>query len=206
MGDSRNRTLQDRLGVSRETAERLDLLAELVKKWNAKINLVSKNTVDDLFHRHILDSAQLWNLPTAEVHHWADLGSGGGFPGLVIGCLSEGRFRVSLVESDSRKAAFLNEASRQLGLGCEIHNDRIEVISPMNADVVSARALAPLPKLLKLAERHLSENGECLFLKGAEVENELKEAAREWTMQVDRLSSLTVNGGTILRIRRPIHA
>ena len=118
-----------RLAVSRETLDRLEALEALLKKWNPAINLVAKSTLGSAWDRHILDSAQLYTLAPPKVAHWADLGSGGGFPGLVIAALShelDPDRRVTLVESDRRKATFLREAARQLGLSAEIRDERIE--------------------------------------------------------------------------------
>lgn len=154
-------------GVSRETLERLDVLAEHVRRWNPRINLVAPGTLPDLWTRHILDSAQLWSVSPPAPGLWADLGSGGGFPGLVIAALAEGSdTRVALVEADQRKAAFLLVAAQGMGLHPIIHGARIEHVAPLGASTISARALAPLPALLGLASRHLAPGGRLILPQG----------------------------------------
>ena len=132
---------QAKSGVSRETLERLTIYADLLVKWQAKINLVGPETLADLWSRHMLDSAQLFPLIRPDAKRLVDLGSGAGFPGLVLGVM--GAPDVHLVESDARKCAFLREAARLTGTTVTIHNKRIEQVAPLGADVVTARALAP---------------------------------------------------------------
>ncbi|MCL4170695.1 UNVERIFIED_CONTAM: hypothetical protein GTU68_049362, partial [Idotea baltica] len=135
------------LNVSRETFAALQAYAALLEKWNPKINLVSKSSLQDLWNRHILDSAQLFSLVQHPHNTWADLGSGGGFPGLVIAIMaleSGSPDQVILIESDTRKAAFLRTVIRELGLRASVINKRIEQVDPLDADVISARALADL--------------------------------------------------------------
>lgn len=155
--------------VSRETAERLAVLAALVAKWNPAINLVAPGTLPALRERHIADSLQLATLvPPPRL--WADLGSGGGFPGLVVAAALAERApesRVALVESDGRKAAFLRTAAQAMGLDVIVHAARAEALAPLGAEVVSARALAPLAQLLPLVRRHLAPGGRALLPKGA---------------------------------------
>ena len=137
------------LDVSRETFEKLKAFAELVRKWNPKINLVSKDSLNDLWSRHILDSVQIFELVPGP-GKWVDLGSGGGFPGIVISILNqeERNFDVVMVESDQRKSAFLRTAIRELDLAAKVKTERIEELECLEADVLSARALADLTKLL----------------------------------------------------------
>lgn len=190
-------------GVSRETAERLEAYEALIRKWNPRINLVSPATLDALWTRHFADSAQLLRLAPETAAHWADLGSGGGFPGLVIAVLAaESRpgLRVTLVESDQRKAAFLQTAGRLLDLGLDVRAERIEALPPLGADVLSARALAPLDILLRHAERHLAPGGVALFPKGATVAAELARALEHWRFSLQKESSKTDAGGVILII------
>ena len=154
-------------GVSRETLERFDVLADHVGRWNPRINLVAPGTLPDLWTRHILDSAQLWSLGAPEPGLWADLGSGGGFPGLVIAAMAHGTgTSIALVEADQRKAAFLRIAAQAMGLKPAIHASRIEQLAPLGALTVSARALAPLPALLGLAARHLAPGGRLILPQG----------------------------------------
>jgi 16S rRNA (guanine(527)-N(7))-methyltransferase RsmG len=187
------------LGVSRETEDRLRAFLALLLRWNGRINLVAEDSPDALWQRHILDSLQLLPLLPAAPGSLTDLGSGGGFPGLVL-ALASGR-ETHLLESDRRKAAFLSEAARTLALpGVTVHPQRIERASPPPAIAVTARALAPLPLLLPLAAPLLAPGGVLLFPKGRNVEQELTTAAPHWNMRVERFPSRTDPSATILRL------
>jgi 16S rRNA (guanine527-N7)-methyltransferase len=190
--------------VSRETSERLQRYADLLIKWRRRINLVSAETLGDLWRRHMLDSAQLLRLLPPETSSLADIGSGAGFPGLVLAIL--GIRQVHLIESDARKCAFLAEAARAAGLdpgrGPVIHQLRAEAIEALRVDVVTARACAPLPKLLGYAAPMLRADSACLFLKGGRVEEELTAAEKTWRMEVERFPSFSDPSGTILRINQ----
>jgi 16S rRNA (guanine527-N7)-methyltransferase len=181
--------------VSLQTAERLDRMVALLLRWQAKINLVARSTVPELWTRHIADSLQLIALaPSARV--WVDLGTGGGFPGLVVACALAGQAGVSvhLVESNAKKAAYLREAARLLGVPAVVHAKRIEDFVKTFAarpDVVTARALAPLVDILDLAAPLLKTGAKGLFLKGQDVEAELTEAAKCWTMKATLVPSKT---------------
>ncbi|CAA7614043.1 Ribosomal RNA small subunit methyltransferase G [Candidatus Terasakiella magnetica] len=190
---------QTKSGVSRETLERLQAYADLLVKWQAKINLVGPDTVPDLWSRHFLDSAQLFCLIPPQARRLVDLGSGAGFPGLVLAVL--GAPDVHLVESDARKCAFLREAARICGVTVTVINKRIEQVAPLAADVVTARALAPLSKLLDWAAPHLAPDAECLFLKGRGAEDELTASAKEWNITVRRVPSQTEPGAFVLHLR-----
>lgn len=195
------------LDVSRETVERLRALESLLIKWNPAINLVSKATLPSAWDRHIVDSAQIYQLGQ-NGGHWVDLGSGGGFPGLVIACLAAGRgdpLRVTLVESDQRKATFLRTASAHLGLEATVVCQRIEQVDPLQADTLSARALAPLPVLLGYAKRHLLSPGLCLFPKGATWRQEVELARKEWHFDLDVHQSTTDSDGAILSVKAISH-
>ncbi|WP_158965087.1 16S rRNA (guanine(527)-N(7))-methyltransferase RsmG [Chachezhania sediminis] len=188
--------------VSRETMERLEIYAALLEKWNPKINLVSKSSIPDLWNRHILDSVQVWDAAPRAVT-WADLGSGGGFPGLVIAILAAGEPdgpAVTLIESDQRKAAFLRTVSRETGIDATIIAARIEAAEPQRADVISARALASLDLLLEFADRHLAPGGTALFPKGETWEKELAEARQRWQFSALPIKSRTQPGAVILSI------
>ncbi|HYD30663.1 MAG TPA: 16S rRNA (guanine(527)-N(7))-methyltransferase RsmG [Azospirillaceae bacterium] len=189
---------QRQTGVSRETVEKLEAYAALLRKWQERINLVSRTTLDDLWRRHFLDSAQLFTLLPENTRVQVDLGSGAGFPGLVLAIL--GVPEVHLIESDSRKAIFLREAARLTQAPAIVHAERIEKVAPFPADVVSARALASLTELLPLALPFLGQTGVCLFPKGQSWQEELTQAERVWNMRVDRFDSLTDPSATILRI------
>lgn len=197
------------LDVSRETSERLELYAELLQRWNPRINLVSRASLPQLWSRHFLDSAQLFALRPARARTWADLGSGGGFPGLVVAALAAEaapELRVTLVESDARKAAFLATAARELGLAVTVHADRIETLPPLGAEVLSARALAPLDPLLGYAARHLGPDGRALLPKGAGHAEEIAEARRRWRFDLRIHPSRSAPDGVILDIGALAHA
>src|SRR4029077_7870540 len=163
-------------GVSRETLERLEAYAELLRRWSGRINLVSRNTLGDLWRRHFLDSAQLEPLLPEKARSLVDLGSGAGFPGLVLAIV--GVPGVELIESDARKAVFLREAARIANASVKIVDSRIEMAKPHPVDVVTARACAPLDKLLPLTQRFTGPKTVCLFLKGEHAEEELTAARR----------------------------
>ncbi len=186
-------------GVSRETLDRLRLYADLLEKWQQRINLVGPATLPDLWRRHMLDSAQLWPLLPPDLPRLIDIGSGAGFPGLVLAIL--GVPEVHLIESDQRKGAFLREVARQTGATVTVHSARIESILDLSAPVVTARALAALPKLLDLAVPLLASGGQCLFLKGQNIEEELTSARKIWIFTEDRSPSRSDSTGLVLRVR-----
>ncbi|MDU9006058.1 16S rRNA (guanine(527)-N(7))-methyltransferase RsmG [Sedimentitalea todarodis] len=189
--------------VSRETLDRLNCFEALVQKWNPRINLVSRKSLDDLWPRHIIDSIQVFR-STDKAGHWVDLGSGGGFPGIVIAILAaeeRPEVGVTLVESDQRKCAFLRTAIRETGVKCRVLAKRIELVEPQNADVLSARALTNLPGLLEFAERHLSTDGLALFPKGVTWQKEVAEARRAWRFNVESVDSSTEAGAVILKVK-----
>lgn len=192
--------------VSRETADRLLGYHSGLLKWQKTVNLVSPASVQQAWHRHFLDSAQVFTARGQHSGHWLDLGSGGGFPGLVVAILAADEapdIRVTLVESDVRKCGFLREMARQAGVSVTILPQRIEEIAPQNADVISARALASLGKLVTLAEQHLAKDGICLFAKGAQHAEELATLPPEWQTRAERIPSRTDVDAVILRLRRP---
>jgi len=184
--------------VSRETLDRLTLYTELLGKWTRKINLVAPQSMADVWRRHILDSAQLFRLLPRETGTLVDLGSGAGLPGLVLAIL--GVPDVHLVESDLRKAAFLQEAARQTGTKITIHAKRIEAAPAIQADIVTARALARLAILLEHAQKFLKPSGACYFLKGALLADELTEARESWHMEVSEFPSLSDASGVIVKL------
>ncbi len=184
--------------VSRETSERLDIFASLLLRWNARINLIARSDEPHLRSRHIADSLQLAALIPANTQRATDLGSGAGFPGLIL-AIATGVF-FDLVESDQRKAAFLREAIRATAAPAQVHAKRIEAVGLAPAALVTARALAPLSTLLALAAPLLDAGGVCLFPKGENAEEELRLAAAAWTMRVERHISRTDRSGVVLRI------
>lgn len=183
-------------GVSRETLERLARHLELLRRWQKRINLTGAATLKDPWRRHVLDSAQLASFVRAGARI-ADLGSGAGFPGLVLAVLRGGP--VHLIESDARKAAFLREAVRIAGASAEVHNARAEALD-LKADVVTARACAPLDRLLGLASPLLAPGGKCLFLKGARADDEIETARSGWRMAIRRHPSRTAPEGVVLEL------
>lgn len=197
------------LDVSRETFERLEHYEMLLKKWNPKINLVSKATLDEIWDRHIVDSAQIFKMAPQDAQNWCDLGSGGGFPGMVIAILSRELApdrKVTLIESDQRKCAFLRTVARETGCRVTVKVDRIEKIAPLNADILSARALADLSSLLGFAQIHLSDGGTCLFPKGASWEKEIEVAQDSWRFEYEAITSETSEDAVILRMNEIKHA
>lgn len=188
--------------VSRETLSSLQEYESLLRRWQKSINLVSQSTLDNIWERHILDSVQLLPYIPESTNIIADLGSGAGFPGLVLALCGEGRFTVHLVESDTRKGVFLQEVIRKTGANAKLHSERIERLSPLNADVVTARALAPLPKLWSYATRHLSTSGMGLFLKGQNVEKEQESLKKDHPgLEMETFSSLTEDRAVIVKIQ-----
>ena len=196
-------TLIDTLSVSRETMVDFECYEALIKKWSKSINLVSSATTTSIWKRHILDSAQLYlNLPD-KCSVWLDLGSGAGFPGLVISILAKQHhtgLRVYLVESDKRKSVFLKTVSRELSLDAIVVNDRIECANVPVADVISARALANLSDLLAYAYPHMKEGGFCLFQKGQNWEKEVFYAEKQWSFNLKIINSKTQIGAVTLKV------
>ncbi len=189
--------------VSRETADALRAFVDLVLHWTPRINLISASSVAEVWNRHIVDSAQLFPLAPQNLNLWADLGSGGGFPGVVMAILAkEHRPEANfiLVESDQRKATFLRTASRTFGLRLTVLTDRIESLAPLGADVLSARALAPLDILLGYAALHLLPSGIALFPKGQTASEEIAVAQRNWSFQLSQSRSITNPNAAILRV------
>lgn len=192
----------EQLNVSRETSERLRAYVGLLEKWNAKINLISKSSFDQVWTRHIWDSAQLLEA-VEQVPHWVDLGSGGGFPGLVIACLvaeTAPEMKMTLIESDQRKAQFLRTVVRETGVRATVIIERVENAAPQEADILSARALCDLTGLLGFAERHLAEGGTALFPKGINWEKEVNDALTTWSFEHEQIKSKTEPEAVILKI------
>ena len=182
------------LNVSRETLEMLHAYAALLQKWNARINLVAASTLPDFWDRHIIDSAQLFSHAPESARHWVDLGSGGGLPGMVCAILARQFLpdcRFTVVESDMRKSAFLLTATREFDLDVQVVTARVETVPPQNADVVSARALAPLAQLLTWVTRHIAKDGVALLPKGKNYNEELAAAQRQWQFDMAMFDSQT---------------
>ncbi len=203
--------------VSRETLDRLNLYESQLRLWQPRINLVANATLNELWHRHFLDSAQLLPLIPADARVFVDLGSGGGFPGLVLAILlqdrrgsagggaSERPWRIVLVESDVRKCAFLREVARQTGVAVEILSTRIEKPETQSklasVDVVTARALAPLDRLFGLAAPLFGDRTVGLFLKGQGAQAEIEAARSQWAFDACLVPSVTAEDARIVEVR-----
>jgi len=187
--------------VSDDVLGKLQIYADLLKKWQPKINLVGPDTIPNLWSRHMLDSAQLAPLiPVGS--RVADLGSGAGFPGLVLAImLKDQGVDMHLVESDQRKCAFLREVNRMTEANAQIHTARIEALEPLQADIVTSRALANLDKLIGYADIHRLSTGICLFPKGKRWMEELTGAQKSWKMDVIEHTSCTEDAGRILELQ-----
>jgi 16S rRNA (guanine527-N7)-methyltransferase len=185
-------------GLTDAVVERLAAYVALLEKWNPRINLVSPNSLADVWRRHILDCAQLYALLPPGVGRVVDLGSGAGLPGLVLAIL--GVADTHLIEADLRKATFLAEAARITDTAVTIHRLRIEAAPALAADIVTARALAPLTQLLDYANPLLRPGGSCYFLKGSRVADELTEARKSWHMNIYEHASRSDPGGVILQV------
>ena len=194
-------------GVSRETLARLKAYADVLADWNARHNLVAKSTLPDLWSRHFWDSAQLAPLIPPEARSLADLGSGAGFPGLVLAVMRPD-LAVTLHEATTKKCAFLQLAADRMGVAVAIQNARLEDLPPNQFDVVTARALAPLPQLLGYAQKFAGPNSVCLFLKGQNVGAELTEAHKYWNIKASQVPSQTDPSAAIVVVRElgPRHA
>lgn len=182
------------VSVSRETLNCLQQYAELLTKWTKRINLVAAASIPHVWERHILDSAQLIVHAPRDARTWVDLGSGGGLPGVVCAILAREIMpdcRFTLIESDQRKSAFLMTAAQALDVRIKVLSDRAEQVTPQQADIISARALAPLTQLLPLVERHLAKTGVALLPKGKNHAQELAATRQEWQFDVTSHPSLT---------------
>jgi 16S rRNA (guanine527-N7)-methyltransferase len=192
-------------GVSRETLDRLKIFAEALSDWSTRHNLVSRRSLGDIWRRHMWDSAQLARFVPAGAATLVDLGSGAGFPGLVLAALLGDRTAVALYEATRKKADFLRFAAERMGLKVTVRNMRVEDETHHSADVVTARALAPLPLLLGYAQQFSGRDTVCLFLKGQSVAAELTEARKSWRMNLSQHQSATDPLGVILEIRELGH-
>jgi 16S rRNA (guanine527-N7)-methyltransferase len=191
------------MNVSRETLERLKTFEATIRKWNPRINLVSRDSLENLWVRHIVDSVQVFRCvePTG---HWVDIGSGGGFPGLIVAILAADEapdMKVTLIESDTRKSAFLRTAARECGVKISVFSERIESVDPQSAGILSARALADLSLLFHFTERHLHSDGVALFPKGVNWKKEVDNALQQWRFDWEPVKSLTEAEAVILKIR-----
>ena len=189
----------DFLNVPRETQEKLDCYVQLLIKWQARINLISSKTLPEIWHRHILDSAQLVSYLPKTPSVILDMGSGAGLPGVILAILT--RHQLHLVESDSRKIAFMRTALRETGTSAILHEQRMEAVLALRPDIITARALAPLSQLITLASAQHHEKIEYLFLKGREAKQELTALPACPKMEAECLPSMTDSQASIIRLK-----
>lgn len=195
---------QREFSVSRETLVRLETLVGFLRSQNSIHNLVSARSLEHVWRRHVLDSAQLDLLIPPEAKTLADLGSGAGFPGLVLAALRPGALRVSLYEATGKKCRFLREAAERMGIAAEVCNCRIEDAPPRRYDVVTARACAPVPTLLTYAQKFIGPDTICLFNKGQNVGSELTDARNSWRVKAQWHASLSDHSGNVLELREVV--
>ena len=190
--------------VSRETLKSFYEYESLLSKWNSKINLISKSTLKDIWNRHFLDSGQIIKHVNVPGKRWVDVGSGAGFPGLVVSLLLKDRkidCDMILVEKNIKKVFFLNEVVRRLDLNVKVVNGNIRNIEPLNADILTARAFSELENLMEIAHAHKKETGVCLFLKGENYRLELDKTLNYWFFDYDIVDSLSNVSGKIIRVK-----
>jgi len=194
--------------VSRETMERLSIYADMLTKWQRRINLVGPATIEVLWTRHFADSLELVRHAPSGAKNWIDIGTGAGFPGMVIAtCGQQKNIQVNLVEANARKCSFLREVSRRIKAPVKIHNCRIEAIDSqaiqtMALDVVTARALAPLDLLLKLAQKPLECGAVGVFPRGQDVEDELTASTKCWKIEAEIVERNFGLPGKILIVKK----
>lgn len=187
--------------VSRETLGHLKIYVGVLREWNAQHNLVSAGSLADVWRRHIWDCAQLARYVPPEAKTLADMGAGAGFPGLVLAEMLRGKVQVTLFEATAKKARFLEAAAAAMQLSVTVKNLRIEDAPAQKFDVITARAMAPLPKLLRYAQKFVGNGSICLFPKGQNVESELTEVRKHWKLKVRKHPSLSDPSGTVLEVR-----
>ena len=193
------------LNVSLQTLKGFYEYKTLLFKWNEKINLVSKNTLFEIWERHFLDSGQIIKHLEASGKRWVDVGSGAGFPGLVVALLLRDRkidCNLVLVEKNPKKCFFLNEVMRKLNLRVDVVNDNIDNLEPLNADILTARAFSELNNLMEIAFRHRKKEGICLFLKGENYKIELDKTLNNWFFDYDIVGSLSSSSGKIIIVKK----
>ena len=195
--------LKTHCNVSRETMARLENYATMLRHWNKTINLVAPSTLDDLWVRHILDSAQLYPHIPENARRLTDIGSGAGFPALVLAAIAaqdNPALSFCLIESDARKCAFLRNVAREMEINIEILTQRIEQAHPKRACVLTARALAPLVQLLNSAKDLLNKDGICLFLKGKNCAKEIETARQQMSFIENATASISHRDGIVLTV------
>jgi 16S rRNA (guanine527-N7)-methyltransferase len=185
--------------VPRGTLDRLEHYAAMLGEWNTKFNLVSESTLPQVWTRHFMDSAQLMKFIPDTVRTVADLGSGAGFPGLVLSIM--GAQKTYLIESTGKKANFLRAVIEELKLNAVVHQERVENLENFKVDIVTARALAPLKDILKLSKPLMKKDSICLFLKGKNAPVELTESAKYWKFDCETVPSISDSSGSVLIIK-----
>ena len=199
VADAHADSIADFLDVSRETREKLEIYVDMLTKWQARINLISSKTLPEIWHRHILDSAQLVRHLPRKPSVILDMGSGAGLPGVILAIATD--HQIHLVESDSRKVAFMRTALRETGTDAVLHEMRIEQLPVIQPDIITARALAPLDQLMMLSSAQHHENLEYLLLKGRDAKQELTTLASCSKLEVECLPSLTDREASIIHIK-----
>ena len=197
-------TLPNHSGVSRETIDKLKCFESLVRKWTPRINLIAKSTVEHIWDRHIADCVQLFQYAPSKPKHWLDIGSGGGFPGIVMAIMSQNQgdmAKFTFVESDQRKATFLRTAARELELTVDVRSERVEEVAGMNADVITARALKSLDELLPFLHRHISKDGVAILPKGQGYAKEIAAVAKHWRFDLKEYPSTTEPAARVLVLK-----
>ena len=189
--------------VKQSMLDDLGQYAELLATWSGRINLVSSASMAEIWKRHFADSAQLLNLLPSDTGRWLDFGAGAGFPGMVLALLAPDRMQLTefvLIESDLRKCAFLTELARVLSLDVTIHAGRLEDQEKLSPNVISARAVAPLGKLLALSARQATDSTRLIFPKGGNLDHELTQALADWHIEYTRIPSRSDPAGEVLLI------
>jgi 16S rRNA (guanine527-N7)-methyltransferase len=196
--------LLEKYNVSRETTENLVTFQNMVLEWNEKFNLISKSSVEDIWERHVLDSAQLIQYIKNEDKTLYDFGSGAGFPAVVLAIISRELYpnlKITLIESIGKKATFLSEVNKKLKLNMVVLPERIEKLTLPKADIITSRAMASLEKLLQYAKPFCNKETKLLFLKGEKWQEEIKTAEQKWTFEHQSFSSETSEKGRVLLIK-----
>tara|TARA_B100001971_G_C18222376_1_gene558060 strand:- start:1086 stop:1697 length:612 start_codon:yes stop_codon:yes gene_type:complete len=189
---------EKQMNVSRETLDKFITYGELLRKWQKSVNLVSNKTLDDLWRRHMLDSAQLVEYIDNKDIEIVDIGSGAGFPGLALSILG---YDVTMIESDTKKCLFLKEVIRQLSLFAVVENCRIED-AQHTANLLTARALAPLTDLLRYSENLIDADGTCLFQKGRTAEQEIIDARKDgWNFDIQKYESIASEDSYVIELK-----
>lgn len=191
----------EKANVSRETMENIRTYASLLNKWQKKLNLVSETTLPDKWRRHFYDSFQLKNhfdMSKSEKLQILDIGSGAGFPGLLLSMLDLGEFHM--VESNGKKCTFMRQVIRETNCKAIVYNERVEMMKPFPVDYIISRACAPLDRLFALSRNFMGQDTICLFLKGQSSEGEIAEARVNWEFELEKFTSVTEESGVILKV------